>query len=231
MARLIERTIITSTPLWPWPVPSLPSLQLTSSKLDDPCWPHQHCVTPRDLIKAGRPMEPWGLTTGPKKTPHPLGCQEHCKCGVSAPAILTVMPNSPSPHPSYSPDKGAAEPPTLPATMSAHVGWQQWQRGVPDGEACCRMGLLLSVWAMSQVITSTQLIHHAPQTDTNKEDTFLPLLPLPHSNPLQPFLSFPLSMRAKARRKKKTRVQALPRSWRPWESQKKAPGGFLTHVS
>lgn len=147
-------------------------------------------------------MEPWGLTTGPKKTPHPLGCQEHCKCGVSAPAIFTVMPNSPTPHPSHSLDNGAAEPPTLPATMSAHVGWQQWQRGVPDGEACCRMGLLLSVWAMSQVITSTQLIHHAPQTDTNKEDTFLPPLPLPHSSPLEPFLFFLLSMWAKAWRKK-----------------------------
>lgn len=210
MAKLPLRTIITSTSLRPWPTPSLPSLQLTSSKLDDPCWPHQHCVTPCDLIKAGRPTEPRGLTTGPKKTPHPLGCQEHCKCEVSAPAIFTVMPNSPTPHPSYSPDNGAAEPPALPATMSAHVGWQQWQRGVPDGEACCRMGLLLSVWAMSQVITSTQLIHHAPQTDTNKEDTFLPPLPLPHSSPLQPFLSSALSMRAKAGGKKEDQSSGSP---------------------
>lgn len=31
--------------------------------------------------------------------------------------------------------------------------------------------------------------------------------------------------------KKRTRVQALPRSWRPWERQKKTPGGFLTHIS
>lgn len=88
-------------------------------------------------------MEPWGLTTGPKKTPHPLGCQEHCKCGVSAPAIFTVMPNSPTPHPSHSPHNGAAEPPTLPATMSAHVGWQQWRGG---GGGWCRMGRPAAGW-------------------------------------------------------------------------------------
>lgn len=84
---------------------------------------------------------------------------------------------------------------------------------------------------MSQVITSTQLIHHAPQTDANKEDTFLPPLPLPHSSPPQPFLLCPRSRRADARRKKRkekrTRVQALPHSWRPWERQKKAPGVFF----
>lgn len=62
-------------------------------------------MTPRDLIKAGRPAEPRGPTTGPKKTPHPLGCQKHCKRGASAPDILTVMPTSPTPRPS--PDNGA----------------------------------------------------------------------------------------------------------------------------
>lgn len=56
---------------------------------------------------------------------------------------------------------------------------------------------------MSQVITSTQLIHHAPQTDTNKEDTFLPPLPLPHSSPLQPFLSFPSPYTSQSLEKKK----------------------------
>ncbi|CAB1455804.1 unnamed protein product [Pleuronectes platessa] len=90
------------------------------------CPPDHHCVTPCDLIKAGRPTEPRGPTTGPKKTPHPLGCQEHCKCGVSAPAIFTVMPNSATPH---LPDNGVAEPPTLAATMSAHVGWQHVTEG------------------------------------------------------------------------------------------------------
>lgn len=69
-----------------------------------------------------------------------------------------------------------------PRWLAAVTGGRGW--GVPDGEACCRMGLLLSIWAMSQVITSTHLIHHAPQMDTNKEDTFLPPLPLPHSSPL-----------------------------------------------
>ncbi|KAJ3591098.1 hypothetical protein NHX12_009045 [Muraenolepis orangiensis] len=49
---------------------------LTSSKLDDPRRPHQHRLTPHDLIKAGRPAEPpRGLEDrgqGPKETPHPL---------------------------------------------------------------------------------------------------------------------------------------------------------------
>lgn len=214
------------------PTPPLASVQLTSSKLDDPPWPHQHRLTPHDLIKAGRPAEPRRLTTGPKKTAHPLGCQDHCKCGVSAPAIFTVMPNSATPHQSCLRDNGAVEPPALAATMSAHVGWQRGLKGVPDGEACCRMGLLLSVWAMSQVITSTHLIHHAPQTDTNKEDTFLPPLPLPHSSHSPAFFSVsPRSAPAKARREKSTRVQSLLRSWRPWERQAKTPGGSLTHVS
>lgn len=61
---------------------------LTSSTLTDPLWPHQR-----------HPMVPWWLTTGPKKTTHPLRCQEHCKCGASAPAILTVMPNFSTPPP------------------------------------------------------------------------------------------------------------------------------------
>lgn len=83
---------------------------------------------------------------------------------------------------------------------------------------------------MSQVITSTQLIHHAPQTDTNKEDTFLPPLPLPHSALFS--TPHPSKLHVSQRlqeEKEETRVQALRRSRRPWERQKKAPGGFLTH--
>lgn len=108
-----------------------------------------------------------------------------------------------SPHPDLAAgqwSRWASKPPShnirprrLAAVTEGGAGWGGLLHG---------MGLLLSVWAMSQVITSTHLIHHAQQTDTNKEDTFLPPLPLPHSSPRQPFLSFPLSMRAKAGEKR-----------------------------
>lgn len=156
--------------------------------------------------------------------------RQHQASSLSCPISL------PRPHADPS-DNRTPKPPTPAATMSAHVGWQQRQRG--EGGVVGRMGrpaagwgLLLSVWAMSQVIRSTHLIHHAPQMNTNKEDAFLPPLPLPHSSSLLPFLRFPLYMWAKGlRRRKRSRVQALPHSWRPWERQEKKPGGVLTHAS
>lgn len=95
---------------------------------------------------------------GLRKTTHPLGCQEHCKCRVSAPAIFTVMPNSPTPHLSYSLDNGATKPPTLPATMSAHVGWQQ----AVTGAGGCRMGRPAAGWDSYWVFERWARSSHLP---------------------------------------------------------------------
>ncbi|KAK7883352.1 hypothetical protein WMY93_029526 [Mugilogobius chulae] len=65
-------------------------------KAGRPSRPHQHRLTPRDLIKAGRPAERPGLTTGPKKTAHPLGCQDHCKRQCQ-PSLLSCPIQQPPP--------------------------------------------------------------------------------------------------------------------------------------
>lgn len=163
--------------------------------------PQPRHLTLCDLINAGRPMEPWKLMTGLGRMTQMLECQgcqcqpSSASCPVCEPPPLQLLTGQWSCRTS-SPPSHIVHPRWLAAVTEGGGG-------VPDGEACCRMGLLLSVWAMSQVITSTHLIHHAQQTDTNKEDTFLPPLPLPQSSPLQPFLCFPLSLWANGSRRKK----------------------------